>query len=361
MATSLILTPRRLASSGTHASRRAGATRMSRPSGAGDALHGAMVSGTRSDRFAALEGGGETAHGAPSNEKVGRTPEGGTMSEKRPRSEESRASSHSDADKSEPTSILDAAHAGDPSPAAMERAWADHYETVCRYADAQIRRVGAAHLDSRSVVHTAMLTALAPAVRKCGTVEDQRRFLICSVRNEIWNYLRKRGVRMTSLPEDGDGMPEEIAPANRGSVAPDAPTRVTAHTRFEAALQGAPLSDRERAIVEHFVTHGMSWDEVAAAVGTTNNNAKRIMSLLRPKLLDHLMRPLRRELSPGGWRIVEGIFIERRSQAEVASSLGMDPGQLRERFASEVLPVFRRHYGRIAVDQLDRICGRLVL
>jgi DNA-directed RNA polymerase specialized sigma24 family protein len=197
-------------------------------------------------------------------------------------------------------------------------------------------------LQPASVVHSVVARALdrRPDANDC---EHLLAILHTAVEQKIIDRLRRGGRGGRERTEADLGAPVDgAAPATpRSATADDEQGAV----RLRAILsRAAPSADTAR-LVELHLFQGLSLGEAAKSLGISRDAAKDRYHSARSRVLDALLVPLRRTLSPDDTRIADAIFSERLDVAGAAAALGLGESSVRERMTEAVIPAILAAYG----------------
>lgn len=227
-------------------------------------------------------------------------------------------------DRTKPSRLLDALRRGD----AMQKGAAimDLHRRLQRQAGAYLgAQAGQADLQVESIVQSVIGRALADGFDRYNDDEHLQAGLHQRVKHLILD--RKKKHRPGSMPRDEDARTVEAAGGGPGPgtlVAQREQEQVAQRQRaaFIDRCLAAPITERQKRLLAACL-EGRSWRDIADSLETTAGAAKKMMSEMRPKVLAHVLEPLRAKVDGRCWGLIELHFIRRRSLETAAAALGL--------------------------------------
>lgn len=240
-------------------------------------------------------------------------------------------------DRSDPSRLLDALRRGDA--AQKDAAILDLHQRLQRQADRYLgRQAGRADLQVESIVQSVIGRALADGFDRYNDDEHLQAGLRQRVKHLILD--RKKKHRPGAMPRDEDARTVEAAGSGPGPG-----TLVAQREQEQIAQRGrqafidrcldSPITERQKQLLAACL-EGRSWRETADSLKTTVGAAKKMMSEMRPKVLAHVLEPLRAKVDGRCWGLIELHFIRRRSIETTASALGLSVEAARRLLEREI-------------------------
>ncbi len=119
----------------------------------------------------------------------------------------------------------------------------------------------------------------------------------------------------------------------------------------------APITQRQKELLAACL-EGRSWQEIADSLDTTVGAAKKMMSEMRPRVLAHILEPLRAKVDGRCWGLIELHFIKRRSVGTEASALGLSVEAAQRLIEREIRNAIVDHLGGSeALAVFERLLG----
>lgn len=219
---------------------------------------------------------------------------------------------------------------------------------------------GRADLQAESIVQSVMGRALAEGFDHYRDEDHLRAGLRQRVRHLILD--RKKKNRPGAMPHGDDD--KTLDPSAQG---PGPGTQV-AHRELEQIDRrqreafidwclAAPITARQKQLLAAYL-EGRSWQEIADSLRTTTGAAKKMMSEMRPKVLAHILEPLRTKVDGRCWGLIELHFIGRRSIESSATALGLNCDTAQYLLAHKVQAAFKTEFGgSVRLSLLQRMLG----
>lgn len=262
-------------------------------------------------------------------------------------------------DRSDPSRLLDALRRGDA--AQKDAAILDLHQRLQRQADRYLgRQAGRADLQVESIVQSVIGRALADGFDRYNDDEHLQAGLHQRIRRLILD--RKKKHRPGSMPRDEDARTVEAAGSGPGPG-----TLVAQREQEQIAQRGrqafidrcldSPITERQKQLLAACL-EGRSWRDIADSLETTAGAARKMMSEMRPKVLAHVLEPLRAKVDGLCWGLIELHFIKRRSIETCASALGLSVEAAQRLLEREIRAAIVDHVGGPeALAVFERLLG----
>jgi len=262
-------------------------------------------------------------------------------------------------DRTDPTRLLRALRQGDAAQkdAAMLALHRRLQRQAGRYLGDQAEQ---ADLQVESIVQSVIVGALADGFDGYNDDAHLRAGLHQRVRHLILD--RKKKHRPGALPrgEEDETLDPTAAGPGPGTQVARREDEKNARRQRQAFIDmclAAPITERQRKLLAPYLD-GRSWQEIATTLESTVGAAKKMMSEMRPKVLAHLLEPLRTKVDGRCWGLIELHFIKRRSIETAASAMGMDVEAAKRAIESEIQVSIFDHIGGTGVLPLfERLLG----
>jgi len=262
-------------------------------------------------------------------------------------------------DATNPDRLLHALRQGDT--AEKNAAMLDLQQRLQRQAGAYLgRQAGQADLQVESIVQSVIGGALADGFDRYHDDEHLQAGLRQRVKHLILD--RKKKHRPGAMPHGDDDQtidPSADGPGPGTQVAQREQKQIARRQRqaFIDRCLAAPITQRQQQLLAAHL-EGRSWQEIADSQGTTLGAAKKMMSEMRPKVLAHILEPLRAKVDGRCWGLIELHFIKRRSIETAASALGLSIEATQRLIEREIRTAIVDHLGGPeALAVFERLLG----